>query len=671
MARARYSHNPAKVKAQVRALERESSPPPPRGRKLLRRLTKVLLCALTVALLSVCFAPFDAWVCGYVALAPWVLVLAAGGPACLRQVGGRRRDAALWALLTGGAFWAINLYWLSWVTMPGYAAAVFYVTLYWLVAGLLLRSAAERGWPLWIVLPVVWVALEYVRAHVIGFPWFYLAHGQYTRTRLIQVADLTGQYGVSFFVAMVNGAVADVAVWLVWSRGRGTAGRARRHAAAGLAGCVLAAGGLLGYGSWRLGQETTSPGPVLGLVQEAFPISLHSRGASEEKILSSHLRLSEGLVGSGAELVIWPETMLPMFSNAEFLDMDVSTIPVEAVEVLARRFGPENRAAYRNKLRLLLGDVQAERRGADPTKGVRRVDRLVGRLGCPILAGGLTIHLNPQPLDDEDRWLRKNSVLAYTGGVHGPGPGRLTVIGPADRPVAGIASGGTGYSKVQLVPFSEYVPFKRSWPWFHRRLRWFVPAVMEQLEPGSALTRFRLTRIGDKGPEKSWDLATPICYEGTFARVCRRMVVRDGRKRVDILANLSNDGWFVWGRRGSTEHAQHLAGYCFRAVENRVPVVRAVNTGISASIDSNGRIVATLQEYGLRTMVAGALLLDGGSAGGGQAVRHGPVVLVDSRLSVYSRFGDVFARIVGAAGLGLAGWLSLRRPRRREGGENR
>jgi apolipoprotein N-acyltransferase len=114
-----------------------------------------------------------------------------------------------------------------------------------------------------------------------------------------------------------------------------------------------------------------------------------------------------------------------------------------------------------------------------------------------------------------------------------------------------------------------------------------------------------------------------------------------------MLVNLSNDGWFVWpGRRAppSTEHAQHLVHYCFRAVENRVPVLRAANTGISASIDSSGRIVETL-----------------GYRPGSLAVK----VLVDGRTSLYSIAGDVFAIAVSAAGAAMVAWM-VRQWRRRK-----
>jgi len=132
--------------------------------------------------------------------------------------------------------------------------------------------------------------------------------------------------------------------------------------------------------------------------------------------------------------------------------------------------------------------------------------------------------------------------------------------------------------------------------------------------------------------------------------------------------NISNDGWFVWNwrdgpYRGSAEHPQHLVQYCFRAVENRAPVVRAVNTGISASIDSVGRIVATVEREGLRTMLAGTLLLDGRRDRHGRLLPgHGPKVLVDQRVSLYSLVGDVFAQTVSLAAVGLAIVLWARRP---------
>jgi len=584
MARGRYATNPAKVKADLEALE--SDPPREifdRRLRLRRRASILLLCLLTTVLLTASFAPFDCWVLGYVALVPWTLALASGED---------RRWSLLWATMAGLLFWAGNLYWLWWVTLAGYAPLVAYLSLYWLAAALVIRRAIRRGLPMWLALPLVWVALEYARAHVIsGFPWFDLAHSQYARTRLIQVADLTGTYGVSFFVGMVNGALVDVLNSPLFVRSRRGV-RMSRQIFIGAGACLVTAAVLLVYGTWRLNQETTSPGPVIGICQQAFPISLNGEMASQAKMFDNHLQASRKFKGSGCELVLWPETMLPTGLNAEFMDLVLSSRTADLYGL----------AGY-----------------------ARQMEALSKELDCPILAGGATLHEDPLAPPPSLPRVR-NSALWF------------------DRSWRSSQE----YSKRHLVPFSEYVPFRESWPWLHELLRGFVPAAMPQLDPGRSYTRFRLSRR-DGGGE--WVLAAPICYEGTFARICRDMVMRDGKKEVDILANLSNDGWFYWqwARHRSTENAQHLAHYCFRAVECRVPVVRAVNTGISASIDSNGRLIAAVEQYGVRRMVAGQLLL------GGQppekddhAVQLAPQVLVDSRVTVYSLVGDLFAQMVSA-----------------------
>ena len=77
-----------------------------------------------------------------------------------------------------------------------------------------------------------------------------------------------------------------------------------------------------------------------------------------------------------------------------------------------------------------------------------------------------------------------------------------------------------------------------------------------------------------------------ICYENVLPHVIRRQV--NGAEDVDVLVNLSNDGWF----RGSNELDLHLICGVFRAVECRRPFLIAANTGFSASIDGDGRIIA-------------------------------------------------------------------------------
>ena len=128
------------------------------------------------------------------------------------------------------------------------------------------------------------------------------------------------------------------------------------------------------------------------------------------------------------------------------------------------------------------------------------------------------------------------------------------------------------YDKIHLVPFGEFVPlsgvigFVRGWAEF-----------IADLEPGSRAVVF-------PGPPAPFGVV--ICYEGIFPDLFREFVNNGAR----IMVNMTNDGWF--GRTSGPE--QHLAMYPFRAVEHRIAVVRAANTGVSAFIAPTGQVVRHL-----------------------------------------------------------------------------
>jgi apolipoprotein N-acyltransferase len=128
------------------------------------------------------------------------------------------------------------------------------------------------------------------------------------------------------------------------------------------------------------------------------------------------------------------------------------------------------------------------------------------------------------------------------------------------------------YDKIHLVPFGEYVPlsgvigFVRGWAEF-----------IADLEPGSRAVVF-------PGPPTPFGVV--ICYEGIFPDLFREFVNNGAR----MMVNMTNDGWF--GRTSGPE--QHLAMYPLRAVEHRISIVRAANTGVSAFIAPSGQIVRRL-----------------------------------------------------------------------------
>ncbi len=114
-----------------------------------------------------------------------------------------------------------------------------------------------------------------------------------------------------------------------------------------------------------------------------------------------------------------------------------------------------------------------------------------------------------------------------------------------------------------------------------------IPPSPDLVPQGDSVTLSRGER-GDSLSEKSTlRFVTPICFEDAVPRVCRRLVydVR-GNKRADLIANITNDGWFA----GTHQPWQHLQIATLRSIELGVPSARAVNTGISGFVNSNGRI---------------------------------------------------------------------------------
>ena len=125
------------------------------------------------------------------------------------------------------------------------------------------------------------------------------------------------------------------------------------------------------------------------------------------------------------------------------------------------------------------------------------------------------------------------------------------------------------YLKRQLVPFGEYIPFKDSIPWLHNLLLGLTPVDGDYtLTAGTQWVRFSIPAAGAR-----YFFGTPICYEDVMPYPSRCFVAPiDGRKQVDFLVTISNDGWY----QSADELEQHLQMDQLRAVENRVPIARSV-----------------------------------------------------------------------------------------------
>jgi apolipoprotein N-acyltransferase len=437
------------------------------------------------------------------------------------------RRLLIWSYVISIVYWLANTSWLMNVTAGGWLAMAPYFALYWPATAFALRLANYRGVPLWLSVPILITGAEALQGWVFtGFPWRFLAHSQYANPRIIQIADIFGAAGVTFLVAFVNGLVAAVVIDVKNRRSFAPKDLGRLTAALAVVAAAMA------YGNYRIGEssQTISLGPVVAAVQPNVPQRVKESGKAGQAILDDMLKDSEQALSAHPALIVWPETMVMAYLNQDLL----SCLPQDHE---MRRF---NKA---------IEDFSA-----------RGVYVLAGApAAMPVIRDG--------SLAPGDKF---NSAFLYLpDGKQSP----------------------LRYDKMHLVPFGEFVPFRRSIPPLYRLLMRLTPYDYEYtLTPGESLTRFPIRAM-----DRDFHFGVLICYEDTTPEVARNLVyAKDGTKAIDWLVNISNDGWFVRetskGVVPTAELSQHTAICVFRAVENRVSIVRSVNTGISTMIDPVGRI---------------------------------------------------------------------------------
>ena len=520
------------------------------------------------ALVPMCliFAPIELWPLSFVCMVPWLLLV--GGSVHAPRV-------YFHSYMLGVAFFLINLSWLYHSTGPGYVALSIYLAIDFPLVALTVRHAVRRRrWPLAIVFPLVWVGCEMLRAMIVGgFPWFFLSHSVYRVLTLIQISDLVGAYGVTFLIAAVNGALADVALAWFKSRRDGSSLRGSRAIRVSIpfAGIILLFA--IVYGQVQLHRDTTSPGPKVAVIQGDFLSLVNAKDAtghdslSEGQKMKAYLSMMQAAAAEKPDLYLLPESPWTMFLNPE-----------------ARDFHSRSRRSY--------AALQAHAAKHD----------------AAIVTGSGTII--PTPFDAGAAERRHNSATIFYADGSEP-----------DR-----------YDKVHLVYFGEIIPFRFGrlrflYFWLNRLVPWSGEDGNFEfsLFRGESFKTFTLNAPSQGG--RAYDFAIPICYEDVMPYVSRRFVSGGAkRKRVDLLLNISNDGWFG---RGS-QQPQHIAISAFRAVENRVPIARSVNTGVSGFITSSGE---------LHDLVKG----DPDNPWPGECGFSVAELSVDSRYTLYSRYGDWFA----------------------------
>lgn len=271
--------------------------PPERG--ALRRLASRGALAVASPVLLGLYAWFPALAfLPYVALVPWILL----------YTDDRRPGAS--------AAWYVVGAWLAWMLQhPGVAHFGWFVSpvmaavlgVGWLPFPFLIRPIHRAfGWPRAITVPVVWVALEWLRSAVTlaHFDLYALGYSQARFTPLIQVADLTGVAGISFLLAGVNGWIADLIV--ARRRAEPLLGERRRLiVTAATFGALFVAA--YSYGLWRLARSHDEVGPRVAIVQ---PNIEHNERNAIAVHLSEVIFTDERVPASAADLIVWPENAI-------------------------------------------------------------------------------------------------------------------------------------------------------------------------------------------------------------------------------------------------------------------------------------------------------------------------------------------------------------------------
>lgn len=408
-----------------------------------------------------------------------------------------------------------------------------------------------------IVSAAWWCLLEWIRSWIFtGLPWNFLCVSQWQNIPLIQIVEYTGVYGISFLLVYFNIALAFAAGGIKKSISEG---KYRRPVPVILGFIVLIVYVLVGaksmmkyrnpYGPKMKGDQNTVR-LVTSVIQGDIPQCRIPKQGEAEFALAEYLKLSKLAVIAKPDVVIWPETAVPIpyFSGHPF-----GTI-----------------------FRFQLSKLQKES-------------------GIPLLFGTIDFGTDFENYRTPDDIPGYNAVFLLDG--------KNQVV---DR-----------YYKQHLVPWGEYTPYGRYYPWVKKMF-----GMGRDLTPGKRYTLFELKEGVRAGAQ--------ICFEDIFPYVSRGFVKRGA----NLLVVLTNDAWYP----KSSESEQHLANSIFRAIENRRPMIRAGNNNCSCLILPNGAIADSVS---VTRKEDGAYVIDPQVPSRGYAdFELG--VFKDPAITFYTEYGDVF-----------------------------
>ncbi|MFH2092336.1 MAG: apolipoprotein N-acyltransferase [Pseudomonadota bacterium] len=189
-----------------------------------------------------------------------------------------------------------------------------YLSLYPAIFALALKKTGFNPIVFPFLAACLWVGLEYIRTYALtGFSWGVLGYSQYSNLLLIQIADLSGVYGVSFLLVLTNALGATL--WIAWKEDR-------------IKACLLPVGytlalvaAVLFYGHQRMraidSQIKLAPQAGIGVVQGNIEQDVKWSLAFKAQTIEKYHQLSYTLAPAHPDLIVWPETALPFYYGSD------------------------------------------------------------------------------------------------------------------------------------------------------------------------------------------------------------------------------------------------------------------------------------------------------------------------------------------------------------------
>ncbi len=539
----------------------------------------MLLAGLSGLMLTASFSPINLdWMA-------WISLL----PLLISIEGKSRSDAFKIGLIAGIFHYLTLIYWIVTVisrygnislglSLSALLLLSFYLSLYLAFFALLVVNVKKSSlYSFWGA--CIWVALEYARSHIMtGFPWCLLGYSQFSRLPLIQISDITGVYGLSFVIVWVNFVIYNL-VFLTIKKTISTYTTVHKPQAT-----------IFDHKKHNGQQKTGPPRSRRRRFSETAVLSEFRKSGrwwaengyavriiAIEIILTSlvigfilfygHNKLKENTKNNGKDLrvvIVQGNIDQSIKWNLDFQEKTVSIYRKLSIE--SADFEPQLIIWPETALPYYFQDTSQLSKEVFEVAKITHSNILFGSPGY-VKYKDTMVYYNRAYI------ISANKVFDY-------------------------------YDKVHLVPFGEYVPLKKYIPFVHR----VVPAAGD-FSGGKEVK-----------PLHSPDLTigSLICFEAIFPDISRKLAI----KGAELLVNLTNDAWF--GRTSAPY--QHLSMAVFRCVENGLPMVRAANTGISAFILANGKIVDKSELF-----VRGTLQRK---------------IQLKQKKTFYSQLGDIFAILI-------------------------